>query len=246
MKFACPNPGCGAAVGLGDRACPRCGVTFGPFTLLALFWRGFRLWLVRITSLQCPACYRASPFLARACPHCRQPITFTVAVEVALTPLRDRYEQAVDNAGPKAMRRIQWLCFQLSLVLLWYLLGYTAKHADEWIGQALLSVVYLAVFGLLAAVLVPRSVWVSFLWRTSRLTKLTVVVNYFSVLLLVQSLIGAWKERATVLAGLFAVSWLASWVLCHLIWPQFIGTVTILTGGGAGFDTSDRQGRRVE
>lgn len=247
MKFGCPKPGCSGLVSFGDRECPNCGQTFGPFTLIRLGWRRFALWLTRITALQCPVCHRPSPLRAAACRYCGQPMTIAVAAEVALTPLRARYQEVVDRLGPRGMRRLQWGYFLLSLALLWWLLGYTeTHHAKDWVGNALLSVLYLAVFGLLAAVLTSRPDWVSFVRRTSRLTKLAVVVNSLTVLLLVQNLIGVWKQRAQILAGLFVVFYLAAWALCRLLWPQYLRAASIIVGASPPFNATDPQGRDVQ
>ena len=174
-------------------------------------------------------------------------MTVGAAVEVSLTPLRRRWQGFLRRAKPKTRRRIQWGYLGLSLALLWWLVGYTEGQLGKGlVGQAILSIVYLATFGLLAAVLVPKYVWTSFARRTSPLIKLAVVVNYLTLLLLVQNLIGAWWVRANILAGLFVVSWIGAWVLCHLFWPTCLRTANILLGDAPrDFDPSDPQGRTV-
>lgn len=174
-------------------------------------------------------------------------MTLAVAAEVALTPLRARYQRAVDEMGPRGMRRLQWTYLLLSLATLWWLLGYTERHhANDWVGNAMLSVLYLAVFGLLAALLVPRYTWASFIWRTSRLTKLGVIVNYLTLLLLVQDLIGVWKQRAIMLASLFVATHVAAWLLCRFFWPQFLRAAHVFVGGSVPFDPGAPQGRQME
>jgi len=174
-------------------------------------------------------------------------MTVQAAVEAALLPLHHRWQAFLQHASPKTMKRIQWGYLGLSLALLWGLLGYAETQSDgRWIGSALLSVLYLTTFLLLAALLVPKYVWATFALRTSRLVKLAVVVNYLTVLLLLQQFIGAWPMRATILAALFVVSWAGAWLLCHFFWPAYVQTANILLGGGnRDFDASDPQGRTV-
>ena len=173
-------------------------------------------------------------------------MTVAAAAEFTLTPLRKRWGKWVQRAGPKTMRRLQWGYLLLSLGLLWGLLGYTETHrGGQWISQVVLSVLYLAVLLLLAALLMPREVWLRLAHGFSRITKLAVVVNYLTMLLLLQNLIGAWMARASILAGLFVVSWVGAWLLCCCLWPMYITTANILLGGVGGFDASDPQGRTV-
>lgn len=244
MKFACPSPGCEGVVRLGDRACPKCGTTFSPFTLMACGWRHGGRWLTRITALQCPACHRASPLRARACPHCGQAMTVAAAVELTLTPWRWRCYRWVRRASERTRRRLCWGHLGLSLVLLWWLLGYTERHhAHNWLGLAFLSGLYLAAFLFLAVLLIPGEFWLR-LRQLYRLTQVALVVNYFTALLLTLNLIGAWPVRASILAGLFGVSWAGAWLLCRLIWPTHLQTLGILVGGD-GFDPSHDQGRTL-
>lgn len=245
MILTCPN--CGNKVRLTDRSCPACGSAFGPLRLSRLFGQSIARWSTRVTALRCPSCQRTSPLRAKICGHCGQSMTVQAAVEAALLPLHHRWQAFLQHASPKTMKRIQWGYLGLSLALLWGLLGYAETQSDgRWIGSALLSVLYLTTFLLLAALLVPKYVWATFALRTSRLVKLAVVVNYLTVLLLLQQFIGAWPMRATILAALFVVSWAGAWLLCHFFWPAYVQTANILLGGGnRDFDASDPQGRTV-
>lgn len=250
MAFACPSPGCGSPVGLGDRRCPRCGLAFGPWVLLRAFFQAWLAWVVRLTSLRCPRCRHGSPLRSDRCPHCGQVMTVAAAVEVALTPLRDRWQRWLDGVGPRTIRLFQWSYFSVSVAVLWWLLGYTErKFSTGWIGAVVLSCLYLGVIGLLSALLVPKSVWGAFIVRFSRLMKLSMVVNYLTALLLMQHFIHTWKVRANILACLFVATWCGAWLLCRFLWPIHLQTTTILLGGGGGrtgFDSAAPQGRSVK
>jgi len=244
MKFGCPRPGCPGLISLGDRACSICGQTFGPLILIRLGWQRFVLWLARITALQCPTCHRASPLRARACSNCGQAMTVEAAVEVTLTPLRRRCRWWWRRASERTRRRFRWGHLLLSLASLWWMLGYTEQHhAQNWIGLAFLSVLYLAAFLFLAALLIPGEFWLH-LRQLYRLTQLALVVNYFTALLFMLNLIGGWTARASLLAGLFVLSWAGAWLLCRLIWPIHLQTWSILVGGD-GFNPSNDQGRTI-
>ena len=248
MKLACPN--CGTAVSLGDRACAHCGTAFSPTRIIGFLWRDFAGWCGRLTALRCPACEKASPFRAKSCVHCGQKMTLGAAVEVTMTPYRTRWRRFIDEAGPKTMRAVQWAYVALSLVGLWALLGYTEERTGpQWIWQALFSVVYLAAFGLLGAVLVPRTVWISIARGTSALMKAGLVANYLSVLLLLNVAIGAWWSRAMMLAALFSATWIAIWVVCRFLWPVYLDASNLIFGARQRpFDPSSPQGRsaRIE
>jgi hypothetical protein len=171
-------------------------------------------------------------------------MTVAAAVEVTLTPLRRRCQGWARRTSERTRRRIRWGHLLLSLALLWWMLGYTERHhAHNWIGFAFLSVLFLAAFLFLAALLIPGEFWLH-LRQLYRLTQLALVVNYFTALLLTLNLIGAWTARASMLAGLFVVSWVGAWLLCRLIWPIHIQTFGILVGGD-GFSPSDDQGRTI-
>lgn len=172
-------------------------------------------------------------------------MTLGVAVEVTLTPLRQRWYRFVDAAGPKTMRRLQWAYLLASLGLLWWLLGWTERrHGSDWMAQAALSILYLAAVVLLVAVLVPKATLVRAVRGTSRLVKLGLVLNYFTLLLVLQNVIAAWWTRAAMLAGVFVATWAALVVVWHFFWPTYLTTANTLMGTDeAPFDPSHPQGR---
>jgi hypothetical protein len=230
---------------LRDQACPNCHRTFGVFTFPVIVWQNVRAWLARVTAIRCPACLRASPWRDSACRHCGQALTFAASVEVVLTPLRRRWEAAIDGAGPRAMRRVQWGHFLLSVAALWGSLGYPERHpGNGWSGPAALSALFLAVILLLMALLMPRRFWVRLLgW--SRLTRFGLVFNYFTALLWLQPLIQTWEARAQTLAVLIGITYLGGWLLTRLLWPMYCNTANIVLGAAQGFNASQPQGRRV-
>ena len=173
-------------------------------------------------------------------------MTFNAAAEILLTPLRERWRRWAYGATPLTRFLLRWSHVLLSLAFLWWLLGYQETHrSDAWLTDMLLSVLYLAVFLLLASMLVPREFW----WNLRQLyplTRLALMINYFAAFLLMQNFIGTWRGRASILAGVFVMTWLGGWLLCRIIWPIHVQTIGIVTGGGGrGFDPSDDQGRTV-
>ncbi len=171
-------------------------------------------------------------------------MTVAAAVEVTLIPLRRRCRKWARRASERTRRRVRWGHLLLSLALLWWMLGYTERHqAQDWFGLAFLAVLYLAAFLFLAALLIPGEFWLH-LRQCYRLTQGALIVDYFAALLLLLNFIGAWTVRASLLAGLFVVSWLGAWLLCRLFWPAHLQTLSILVGGD-GFDPSQDQGRTI-
>jgi uncharacterized protein YbaR (Trm112 family) len=246
MRLACPH--CGNELSLADRACARCGRAIRPWTPLAALAATVRRWVGSATALECPRCRQATPLRAHACRHCGQPLTLGVAVEVTLTPLRERWYRFVDVAGPKTMRRLQWAHASLSLALLWWVLGYTERrHGGDWMAPAALSILYLAMVAFLAAALVPKAALVRVVQGTSWRVKLGLLMNYFTVVLLSQNVIAEWWTRAAMLAGLFVVTWAAALVLWHFFWPAYVTTSNfVMSEGEAEFDPSNPQGRTVK
>jgi len=87
------------------------------------------------------------------------------------------------------------------------------EHFEEsWFAYAGLSMVYVVVFAVLARGIASRDVFILLPQRISRVTKLALVFNYLTLLLALQHFIGTWLLRSTMLACLFGITVLASWI----------------------------------
>lgn len=201
-----------------------------------------RLWgHVRANAnFQCPRCGEAVPVNAKVCPNpgCGQPIT----LDAAMAAPRQRWQRFLANADTETMRRVQWGYLILSAAVLWSLLAFVEqRYSEHWIRHALLSVVYLAVFGFLAPLIVPRHVFRVIATRTGWRVRLGLVLNYLALLLLLQILIGTWWARALMLAGFFGVTCVAVWVLRAVLLPTFMNQSQ---PQDTRFDPTAPQGRR--
>jgi hypothetical protein len=169
-------------------------------------------------------------------------------IHASVDPPRKRLEKAFKAASPQAKRRIQWAYLLLSLGLLWGLLAYVEKHVgDRWYGWAALSVIHLAALGFFAAWLFPRPILHAISHQATGMVKLSLALNVFSAILLLQLFIGAWWARALILAALFAVVWLGAYLLIWYVLPMAAATRQVFLGPGEQqFDPSAPQGRHVK
>lgn len=66
----------------------------------------------------------------------------------------------------------------------------------------------------------PRRIFRAISQRTTALIKLALILNYLTLVLVLQAWISAWWARASILAGVFAVTWLGVWLLTTFLWPM--------------------------
>lgn len=180
-----------------------------------------RGWFKRKVFFQCPYCGGPVPINAKVCPNkdCQKAIT----VNAAMSKPRQRWQRFVAQATTEDVRRVQWGYIIGSGVLLWVLLELVQRQfAEHWVKQALLSVVYLAVFALLLPLIVPRHVFTTIATRTGWRVRLGLLINYLSLLLLLQLLIGAFWGKALVMAGVFGVTCVAMWLIRGVLLPTFL------------------------
>ena len=241
MNIRCPQ--CQYhACGFFDRACPQCGFPLTLGSLLKFYAARVRVWLRPLSLMQCPHCREAIPLTAKVCPDCGRTPTMQAIMHASVAPARKRlekWEKAYAQASPQTKkrikRRIQWPYLLLSLGLLWWLLAYVEQHAGmRWYGWAALSIIHLAALGFFAAWLFPRPL-LRTIWTASGMMKLSLALNVFSGILLLQLCIGAWQEGAQMLATLFAVVWLSAFLLVGYVWPMAGFTVFLRQACVTGF-----------
>lgn len=240
MKFACPK--CPHEIDLRDGACPKCGFTLTLGAVAGHYWD--RLWsrAKQEAVIQCPGCGQPVPLTATVCPNptCGTAITVGSTVDAVMEPTRRRWRGFLDNATPATRRWVQLAYLFVSAAILWWLLAYVEKHHSEnWIWHALLSVLYLTVFGIVTALVAPRRVFEAISSHASWTVKLALVFNYLTLLLLLQIMISTWWARAVMLAGFFGATYVAVWLLRKLLLPMFSGEAE-----DSSFDPSAPQGRR--
>ena len=138
--------------------------------------------------------------------------------------------------------------FLVSVGLLWWLLAsFPNQSIHDWFVRASLTAFYLAVLGLLAVLLIPHEAFARFRQETSQLVKLGVLLNYLTLLLLLQLSVQTWWRRALTLAGLFLVSYGGAWLLSHLLWPVVAKLREVSSEAqGTHVNPSASQGRKGE
>lgn len=240
MLFDCPQ--CAQAVDLRGKICPACGLPLTLGALVAFYWRRLRGGIRQSTSVRCPSCGKPVPIAEKNClnPDCRAPITVGGALDATLAAPRRRWLSFLENLTPGMVRCFQWGYVLTSLFVLWQVLTFTEKHySDKWVLHAGLSTVFLAVIVFLTWVIAPAGVLRVVSQRASWRIKIALVSNYLTLLLVLQMAISKWWTRALLLAGMFAVTWLAAWGLRSLLVPM-----VDQPPGQSQFDPSADQGRR--
>ena len=133
--------------------------------------------------------------------------------------MEERVSNYTRNLNAKRVRKFQRLFLLVSLAMLGMVTRHVADHLDSWGNFMLMSAVYLVALGILAKWFVSGAALKFIAQHTSRLLKFTLVINYLSLVLLIQTFIGTWQSEALVLGGLFGVSVLAAFLLCQYAWP---------------------------
>jgi len=241
MKLACPK--CKRPCGLFQNACEGCGFAFTLGSALAYYRDQFKA----RAAFQCPQCREPVPVTARTCAKCGAPITVGAAIDTTLAPPKRRWRELRRQARPGTWRRLRWGYLLFSFLLLGGLLTYIAGQPGAvWLPTAALSVVYLAVFGVLARWLFATAVFRAVYWGRSAVVKLGLVCNFLSAMILLQFLIGAWWGQAIVLAILFGVVWLAAYIFHIYVLPMAAATEQVfIRPGEPDFDSKGPQGRNA-
>ena len=245
MRFVCPN--CAHEVKLSQTECPVCGFRLTLGALLRFYGRRGIAWLRGIAVTRCPQCQQLIPISAKICPSCGVAITVGLATTATLAPARRWWQHLPPPFWRWLGRIVQTLYVALSAVLFWKLLA--VVDADNFWAlcvRGLVTALYAAVLALLSLWVVPRRLRNGLFHRTAPLTRLALVLNALSLLLLLQTLIRQWWALALIVAGLFGVVYLAAALFVQLLWPRVAEVRKILHEAQPGsFDPSQPQGRKA-
>lgn len=217
--------------------------------VVAFYWQRLRRGVRKQTSVRCPSCHKAVPITAKICPNrrCKAPLTVDATVQAVFDPPKQRWRRFLAEATPATRRRIQWAYLLASGLALWWMLAdLEKKQTAELFKDALMSVVYCAVIAFIVLLLVPRRIFQVVSQHTTALIKLALILNYLTLVLVLQTWISAWWARASILAGVFAVTWLAVWLLTTFLWPmkQDLQSLGAQAPAQRPLDHTARQGRR--
>lgn len=238
MNVQCPQ--CGEAIRLRDGRCKRCAFAL----TVPGIWRHFTGTLRRKTQIACPSCREPVDVTASNCKACGTLLTLENVIGATVEPARKTVERRMANATPGFKRGVQWAVFALSLLTLWFLLTYVqGKKGSSVMELALLSSLYLAFFGLLSVFFLPRKLIWTIRYRASAIAKLSIIINFFSALLLLQLALGTWQKQAGGLAVLFGTVWLGAFILTRFFWPLLCEVMSIFYQADVYFNSADPQGR---
>lgn len=250
MKIECPNPDCGERIDWGKSDCPACGKSVTVGSLFRRCWRDFVSWFRHRATVECPQCHDQVSLKATTCPKCGAAVTVGAVFDAAVEPARKRWHDFLRNAPPEAKRRVFRIYLLFSVALFWVAVGYVERQfADRWMLNAMLSVVYLTVIAMLVRWIVPPKVFALIPRRLYPSMKLSLFFNYLTLLLGVQIFIGTWWERASIIAGLFGVTFASSFLLRKAA-PYFLENIGHFFAPPGpeprpGFDHTHPQGRNV-
>lgn len=241
MEFLCPK--CERPTGLLRSTCRHCSFPLTVGSLLGHYFGQVK----SLAAIRCPHCQTAVTVGSSVCANCGTALTLGLAIDHTLAPPKRWWRRFLERATPGRKRLIQWFHFLLSLTLLGGMIAHIEQNAgDAWFKYAALSAVYIAVFGLLLLLLVPRRVFWMVYFRSSALTKLSILCNALVATFALQLFIGAWWARAIILASMLGVLWFAAYLFHVYILPMAAATEQTFVGSPQdNFDPRAPQGRNV-
>lgn len=216
--------------------------------LWGYFTESLRSFFAARFGVKCSKC--KIPAVRSNCPGCGSTITLAQVLEAAVSPFRERIRKLLVPSDT-TKRYLPWAYLLGSAIVFWVTFGVLEQRfSDGWVLHAILSVVYLAVFLLIARWVIPRKIFYNLAYKTVKPVKLGIVFNYLTSLFLLQMYLTTWWTRSLMLAGLFIASWVGIRLFCLLLWPDFneLGEIFMppSTVSDKAHDPRTAQGRKVE
>jgi hypothetical protein len=202
----------------------------------------------RATTVKCPACDATGSIKVGHCTVCG--CNFTVAA--ALAPLLrgprrlwDRYVTDATDQTKQVWQRLHFLISLAAFVAMLMLLE--DLQTGKWLVSSVLGVIFLTFLLLLFFWLVPRPLLVAAARCVSALVKLSLVLNYLTLLLLLQLAVSTWLWKAVILASQLVISVAAFHLLLSYVWPVWNAMAQSFRNAAEAyeFDPSNPQGRRA-
>lgn len=226
--------------------CSKCGLPLTLGSLSRHYGQRFTRWVQQTAVIACPHCGGTASLRAKICPHCLDTITVDASVKACLRPARQRW-QGVRTPSMRICRVLAQCVYFLSSVALlgWQLPTVPFEAAFFLFIRMVLSAELLTSAILLVLWVLPQGFLGAMAARVTAVVRLTLVCNYLSLLLLIQSCFTQWPSKSLILAGLLFSTWIACHFLHRMVWPVVVGIRNILRGeAGAPFDPSQPQGRQ--
>jgi hypothetical protein len=230
----------------GDRQCPHCHKPLDVASAFRRLWERLGFAFNRTTAVRCPKCNKTGSLKFGYCTGCGCNFTVASATEKLLLGPRKIWDRNVTNATATTRRRFKWYYLLFSVVIFFTTLtAYTKFLPANWLGTALLTLLFLMLFLVLLFGLTPRQNLVAFARKTPPVIKLSLVFNYFTVLLLLQFAVSIWHAQAVIMAILCLMSWLGFYVFLVHVWPVWVAMGSFFQEPVYQFDPRDNQGRRA-
>ena len=197
--------------------------------------------------IQChnPECDYAYPLGHPECPKCKTRLTGTAAMELLVRPVRKRFLAAGRGAKVQDKRVGHGLYLNFSLGILALVL-WQVKDIDAvtWLKHTAVSLMLVAMVGIVIRFAVPRHVLVILVRHTTWVVRLALVSNYMVVMLLVSAFLDDWWAKAVALATVAGVTWGGAWIICYCFYPTSLRMSEIfLNPPVTAFDHTRKQGR---
>lgn len=120
-------------------------------------------------------------------------------------------------------------------------------EAGKWLVSSALNVIFLTFLLLLFFWLIPRPLLVAAARCVSALVKLSLVLNYLTLLLLLQLAVSTWLWKAVILASQMVITVVSFHLLLAYVWPVWSAMAQSFRQAADvyEFDPSNPQGRRA-
>lgn len=241
MNVICPNCG-GSAAKLSDRECPDCRFDLTLGNIVRHSVRSVTSQFTGLLYIQCPKCPSRIPLFKTDCPDCGESLLIQTSLTRA-APAASWIKQAL-SPTPAKVNAFQWLFLAASITGFWVMCGQYEARGGGSLGAHGLLAIFVAVFILLTAVIIPRQTLLLVMRGASLRIKLALVLDMLSAFLLVELLMVKWWTRFFGVAMLFASLWVGALLFWRALWPVAAAVSRFFFNDNA-FDPKGGQGRRV-
>lgn len=236
MKIRCPK--CQTEVDATKTVCPSCGASVSVGSLLSIYfgkvsaaltsvWHSLWGGHDKVFTAGCPRCGESIPFSVSECPLCKLPIRLSFLFAWYGEPLLRlllRIRAFADTATPFQKWMVRFCYFVASAAALWLvLLKAEAKfegHGGGWIVAALSTAIYVSISLVVLPWLIPRGT-IRALSTIRPLAKLSLFLNYITLVLSVMIASDVWKVRSWLLLTTFLASLFGFYIFMNYVHPTW-------------------------
>lgn len=248
MNFLCPF--CDKPTKLTGRVCsnPDCRKSLDVRSVFRRLWVQLGSSFRRATAVCCPACNATGSIKVGKCLNCGCDFTVAAALAPLLRGPRRVWDRYVTNTTDGTKLVFQRGYFLVSLgVFAGTLVVMEDLQTGKWLVSSVLNVIFLTFLLLLFFWLIPRPLLMAAARCVSALVKLSLVLNYLTLLLLLQLAVSTWLWKAVILASQLVISVVSFHLLLAYVWPVWNAMAQSFRQAAEAyeFDPSNPQGRRA-